>query len=233
MCERRPRVLLADDHPMMLEGLRKLLSADFEVVGAATNGRALLEAAEIRRPDLVITDISMPVIDGIEVTRRLRDLLPETRVLILSIHAEPSWVRAAFDAGAYGYLTKGSAPDEIEAAVHEVLKGRFYLSPAVTQTFTGPAQEDTVERHYFPGSYPGSHPRPPRPRPVTGDALTPREADIVQLVGRGWGNKEIALALGVSVATVRTHLNRVYEKMGPVSRVELALYAAQSIEAVM
>lgn len=223
MCERRPRVLLADDHPMMLEGLRKLLSPDFEIVGAATDGRALLEAAEIRRPDLVITDISMPVINGIEVTRRLRDLLPETRVLILSIHTEPSWVRAAFDAGANGYLTKGSAPEEIEAAVHEVLKGRFYLSPAVTQTFMGSAKEDTVERHYSP--------RPPRP--ATGDALTPREADIVRLVGRGMGNKEIAHALGVSVTTVRTHLNKVYEKMGAVSRVELALYAAQSTEAVM
>jgi DNA-binding NarL/FixJ family response regulator len=200
---------------MMLEGLRKLLSADFEIVGTATDGPALLAAAEILRPDLVITDISMPGIDGIEVTRRLRDLLPETRVLILSIHAEPSWVRAAFDAGAYGYLTKGSAPEEIETAVREVLKGRFYLSPVVTQTFLGLAK------------------RPPRsPRPVAGDALTPREMDIVRLVGRGLGNKGIAQALGVSVTTVRTHLNKVYEKMGAVSRVELALYA-QSSEAVM
>ena len=197
-------------------------------MGAATDGRALLEAAEIRRPDLVITDISMPVIDGIEVTRRLRDLLPETRVLILSIHTEPSWVRAAFDAGAYGYLTKGSAPEEIETAVREVLQGRFYLSPAVTQTYTGRAKEDTVERHYSPGFL--RSPRPPRP--VAGDALTPREADIVRLVGRGLGNREIAQALGVSVTTVRSHLNRVYEKMGSVSRVELALYA-QSTEAVM
>ena len=213
MCERRLRVLLADDHPMMLEGLRKLLIPDFEIVGTATDGRALLEAAEAWRPDLVITDISMPVIDGLEVTRRLRDLLPATRVLVLSIHGEPSWVRAAFEAGAHGYLTKGSAPEEIETAVREVLKGRFYLSPVVTQTFMGLAKR-------------------PR-RSIAGEALTPREMDIVRLVGRGLGNKEIALALGVSVTTVRTHLNRVYEKMGAVSRVELALYAAQSTEAVM
>ena len=220
MCEGRSRLLLADDHPMVLEGLRKLLTPDFEIVGMVTDGRALLEVAEIRQPDLVITDISMPGIDGITATRRLRDLLPETRVLILTIHTEPSWVRAAFDAGAYGYLTKGSAPEEIETAVREVLKGCFYLSPVVTQSFMGLAKEDTVER-------------PRTPRPVAGDELTPREMDIVRLVGRGLGNKEIADVLGVSVTTVRTHLNKVYGKMGPVSRVELALYAAQSIEAVM
>jgi len=220
--EKRPRVLLADDHPMMLEGLRRLLGADFEIVGAATDGRALLEAAEIRRPDLVITDISMPEIDGIEATRRLRDIVPDARVLILSIHTEPSWVRAAFEAGAYAYLTKSSASEEIHTAVREVLQGRFYLSPAVTQAVMGLAKEkeDTVERNETP-------------RPVAGDGLTPREMDIVRLVGRGLGNKDIAHVLGVSVTTVRTHLNKVYDKVGPVSRVELALYAAHAGEAVM
>jgi DNA-binding NarL/FixJ family response regulator len=205
---------------MMLEGLRKLLSPELEVVGTATDGWALLEAAEIRQPDLVIADISMPGIDGIEATRRLRDLVPAVRVLILSIHAEPSWVRAAFDAGASGYLTKSSAPEEIETAVRAVLEGRFYVSPVVTQAAIGPARTDTVERNRTP-------------RAAAGDALTPRETDIVRLVGRGLGNKEIAFELGVSVTTIRTHLNKVYEKMGPVSRVELALYAAQCAEVVM
>jgi len=221
MNERRPRVLLADDHPMMLEGMRKLLSQNCEIVGTATDGRMLLEAAEIRRPDLVITDISMPVIDGLAAARRLRELLPTTRVLILSIHADPCWVRAAFDAGASGYLSKSSAPEEIETAVCEVMNGRFYLSPAVTQAVMGLPKEDTVER------------RRESPRPSTGEALTPREMDIVKLVGRGFGNKEIVWKLGVSVTTVRTHLNKVYEKMGSVSRVELALYAAQSAQAVL
>jgi RNA polymerase sigma factor (sigma-70 family) len=203
---------------MMLEGLRKLLSSDFEIVGAAREGRTLLEAAEIRRPDLIITDIVMPGIDGIEATRRLRGLVPDARVLILSTHAEPLWVRAAFDAGAYGYLTKGATPEEIETAVREVLKGRFYLSPAVTQAFMSMTKDDTAKR------------REPR---RAGESLTPREKEIVRLVGRGLGNKEIAQALGVSVTTVRTHLNKVYEKVGPVSRVELALYAARTAEAVM
>ncbi len=200
---------------MMLEGLKEILDPDFEVVGTATDGRALLEVAVVRRPDLVLVDISMPEIHGIEATRRLRDLLPETRVLILSLHTEPEWVQAAFDAGAYGYLTKGSAPREIETAIREVLQGRFYLSPAVTQAFMGRAKEDTVERQYPPGS----------PRPVTRDAFSPREIDIMRLLGRGLGNKEIARELQISVTTVRTHLNKIYGKMGPMSRVELALYA--------
>jgi DNA-binding NarL/FixJ family response regulator len=205
---------------MMLEGLRKLLTPELEVIGLVTDGLMLLEAAEIRQPDLVITDISMPGIDGIQATRRLRDLAPEARVLILSIHTEPSWVRAAFDAGAYGYLTKSSAPEEVETAVRTVLDGRFYLSPVVTQAIMSPLLADTAERYKAP-------------QPAPGETLTPRETDIVRLVGRGLGNKEIACELGVSVTTVRTHLNKVYEKMGSVSRVELALYAAQCSEAVM
>jgi DNA-binding NarL/FixJ family response regulator len=201
---------------MMLEGLREILNPDFEIVGTATDGRALMELAEARRPDMVLMDISMPVINGIEATRRLRDLVPETRVLILSIHTDPEWVRAAFDAGASGYLTKDSAAREIETAIREVLKGHFYLSPVVTQAFMGLAKKDTAEHQDPPGP----------PRPAAGGALTPREVDTLRLLGRGLGNKEIAHELGVSVTTVRTHLSRIYEKVGPMSRVELALYAA-------
>ena len=202
----------------MLEGLKDLLNPELEVVGTATDGHALLELAEARRPDLVLADISMPGINGIEATRRLRDLLPATRVLILSLHTESEWVRAAFDAGAYGYLTKDSAPREIETAIREVLKGRFYLSPAVTQAFMGLAPADAVECHSFP--------RPVTPQSVIGAALSPREAEILRLLGRGLGNKEIAHQLGVSVTTVRTHLNKIYEKTGRMTRVELALFAA-------
>lgn len=120
------RVLLADDHPVMLTGLRMLLEPEHEVVGTVTDGQALLDAAERLRPDLVITDIAMPGIDGIEATRSLQASLPDVRVLILSIHTEPSRVRAAFAAGAWGYLTKSSAPEEIALAVREVLADRFY-----------------------------------------------------------------------------------------------------------
>jgi len=216
-------VLLADDHPMMLEGLRKALAFPFEVVGAVADGRALLQAARILRPDIVIADISMPEVDGIEATRRLLETVPETRVLILSIHMEPSWVRAAFEAGAHAYLTKTAAPEEIELAVREVLKGCFYVSPVVTQAAVSFPVKERSERVKSAQ----------RPRVAADEALTPRELDIVRLVGKGLRNKEIADALGVSVTTVRTHLQKVYDKLGPGSRVELALFAANAGEIVM
>jgi DNA-binding NarL/FixJ family response regulator len=217
---RRPRVLLADDHPMMLEGLRRLLEPDCEVVGVVMEGRELVAAAKGLRPDLIIADISMPGIDGIEATRRLRAELPDSPVLILSIHTEPSWVRAAFEAGASGYLTKTSAPDEIETAVHELLMGRLYVSPAVTR-----AMVDTTMQ--------GAATPPAGRRPELPEPFTRREQDVIRLVGLGLGNKEIAQRLGVSVTTVRTHLSKVYDKLGTVSRVELALLAAQTGGAVM
>jgi DNA-binding NarL/FixJ family response regulator len=226
MCERRPGLLLADDHPLMVDGLRKLLELDFDVVGTVSDGRALLEAAESLRPDLVITDISMPGIDGIEATRRLRAIVPGLRVVILSVHAEPSWVHAAFAAGAYGYLTKMAAAEEIETAVREVLKGNFYVSPAVASALVGLMQIAPVQRAER------SEAAQPE-RPAAGETLTPRELDIVRLVGKGLGNKDIARQLGVAVTTVRTHLNKVYDKLDSGSRLELALYAAQTREAVM
>jgi DNA-binding NarL/FixJ family response regulator len=211
--ESRPRVLLADDHPLMLVGLKKLLEPDCEVIGTVMDGRALLSLAERERPDVVITDISMPGLDGIAATRRLQETVPGVRVIILSFHSEPSWVRAAFAAGACGYLTKSSASEEIELAVREVLQGRFYVSPLVARAAFVPAPESAP--------------------PEAGETLTPREIDIVRLVGAGLGNKEIAHRLGVAVTTVRTHLSSVYDKLRPASRVELALYAAQTAEASM
>jgi len=214
--ESRPRVLLADDHPLMLLGLKKLLEPDCEVVGTVMDGGALLETAERARPDVVITDISMPGLDGIAATRRLQETVPGARVIILSFYSEPSWVRAAFEAGACGYLTKSSAPEEIERAVREVLQDRFYVCSQVARAAVLPAP---VHLESAP--------------PEAGESLTPREVDIVRLVGAGLGNKEIANRLGVAVTTVRTHLSSVYDKLRPASRVELALYASQTAGAAM
>ena len=210
MGHRCPQVLLADDHPVMLAGLRSLLEPELEVVGTVTDGHALLKAADHLRPDLVITDIAMPGLDGIEATRSLQAALPEVRVLILSIHAEPSCVRAAFEAGAWAYLTKSSVPEEIERAVREVLADRFYVSPAVARAALGPAG-----------------PRKWLPQGDT-EALTPRELEILRLVAEGLGNRQIAVRLGMAVTTVRTHLSSVYGKLQVKTRVELALYAAQA-----
>jgi len=205
---------------MMLAGLRKILESDFEVVGTATDGRSLLAAAEVLQPDLVVSDISMPEMNGIEATRRLRELVPQARVLVLSIHTDPCWVQAAFAAGAYAYLPKTAAAEEIESALREVLQGRFYVSPMVAgAVLTSPPPSPTARRV--------------KVEKAAGETLTARELAIVRLVGKGLANKAIARELGVSVTTVRTHLNRIYEKLTPGSRVELALYAAQSGETVM
>ncbi len=220
MSQPRLKIILADDHPMMLEGMRKLLEPQFDVVERVTDGHALLEAAGRLRPDLVIADIFMPGMDGLEATRRLRKAHPGIRVLILSIHTEHSWVQEAFAAGACGYLTKTSAPQEIELAVREVLKGQLFVSSAVIR---GMVAAPPVKGSAAPS----------RRRQATGETLTPRELDILRLVGQGLGNKDIARRLSLSVTTVRTHLHRLYGKLKTANRVELALIASHTGGPVM
>lgn len=215
MSELRSRVLLADVHPVILAGLCKLLEPALKVVGRVTDGLALLAAAERLHPDLVIADIEMPGLDGIEATRRLRARLPDVKVLILSPHVEPSCARAAFDAGARGYLPKTAVPEEIERAVHEVLADRFYISPVVARAAIARAA-----RH-------------PGPLSAASEVLTPRELGLVRLVGQGLGSKDIACKLHESVTTIRSHLNKIYDKLGLASRVELARLAVQDAVAAL
>lgn len=218
MTERTPSVILADDHPMMLAGLRALFEPTLDVVAMATDGEALVEAGARLRPDLVIADIAMPRVDGLEATRRLGVLSPETKVVILSCHGEASWVQAAFEAGARAYLSKAAAPAEIEGAIREVMAGHYYISPSLTRALLVPQTAAS---------------RPPQAAPpAEEELLTPREQTISHLVGQGLHNKEIAHRLGVSVATVRTHLSNVYTKLGGVSRIELALQAARAAGAL-
>jgi DNA-binding NarL/FixJ family response regulator len=152
-------------------------------------------------------------------TRRLRTIVPQTRILVLSIHTDPCYVQAAFAAGAHAYLPKTVAAEEIESALREVHQGRFYVSPVVAQAALVAVPPTPTARREV--------------EKAAGQPLTAREIAIVRLVGKGLGNKAIAQELGVSVTTVRTHLSRVYEKLTPGSRVELALYAAQTGEPVM
>lgn len=218
MLDRRIRVVLADDHPMILDGLRRLLEPNFEVVGALLDGRELVPAVLAFKPDLVITDISMPDFDGIEATRQLKAVCAGLPVIILSLHAEPYWLRAAFEAGADAYLTKASAPDEIGFAVREVLAGRQFVSSAATRALVVAAVDHPGAR----GTRAGFPTKASAEEP-----LTPREREVVHLLGKGLGNKDIAHQLGVSVTTVRTHLQKIYDKRQRVSRVELALRAAR------
>ena len=148
----------------------------------------------------------MPGLDGIEATRRLQTAFPDVKVLILSMHAEPSCVRAAFAAGARGYLTKSSVFEEFARAVREVLADRVYVSPAVARAVVGALS----------------------PPERAGEGLTPRETEILRLMAEGLSNEQIAQRLGVAATTVRTHLSSLYKKLRLESRVELALYAAQA-----
>jgi DNA-binding NarL/FixJ family response regulator len=216
MSEQRSRVLLADDHPVTLAGLCKLLEPSFEVVGRVTDGLALLVAVECLRPDLVIAGIEMPGLDGLEATRRLQACLPEVKVLILSLHAEPSCTYAALDAGAWGCLPKTAVPEEIERAVKEVLADRFYLSPVVVRSTIARTVRHSLDRP-----------------PAAGEVLTPRELNIVRWVGQGLGSREIAGKLHVSVITVRSHLNKICGKLGLTSRMELALLAMRDTTAAL
>jgi DNA-binding NarL/FixJ family response regulator len=199
---------------MVLQGLQEILEPVCGGIDTATDGPALLAAVERRRPDLVIVDISMPGLNGIEATRRLRAMAPGLPVLVLSIHTDPEYVQAAFAAGACGYLIKTSAREEIERAVREVLAGRFYVSPEITRAAVLPAPS-------------GQESRPP----MAAATLTQRELAVLRLVAESLGNEQIAQRLGVSVTTVRTHLNSLYGKLRLKSRVELALYASQAGDA--
>jgi DNA-binding NarL/FixJ family response regulator len=201
----RPRVLLADDHLLFVKSLERLLEQEVEVVGTSTDGRALLEAAEEVRPDLVLCDISMPEVDGLEATRRLVARDPEARVVILSMHTDPDHVQAAFRAGARGYVVKHAAPEELLTAVREVLRGHHFVSPGVAGQITRIFREG------------------PQTPPIS-----PREREILTLVARGLGNRRIAESLFISEATVRTHLSHLYSKLGCSNRVELALYAVKA-----
>lgn len=204
---------------MILDALTRLLEPQIQVVGCARNGPQAIKMARLMQPDLLVLDISMPELDGIEVARQLLSSYPAMKILMLSFHHEAAWVRAAFEAGASGYLSKTSATKEIETAVGEVLAGNVWISPAIARValdFRSSTGHETK-----PGSVQNAEPS------LRGEGLTPRELEILELLAISLSNKEIARRLGVSVTTIRTHLSSAYQKLGVDSRVGLALYAAQ------
>lgn len=187
------RVLLADDHTLVRAGLRKLLEAmpEVEVVGEASDGLALLALAAQLRPTLVLMDIAMPGLNGLEATARLARQSPDIRVLILSMHQNEEYVRQALRHGAAGYLLKDAAPMELDLAIRAVLRGETYLSPAVSRGVVS----DYVQRL--------------RGEETPGTQLTPRQREVLQLVAEGHSTKEIARRLDLSVKTVDTHRSQL------------------------
>jgi len=206
---KKPRVLMADDHSLILAGLRKLVEGECEVVGTVEDGRALVEAAQKLRPDLILLDISMPLLNGLEATRQLTKLVPESKVIILTMHASPIYATEAFQAGASGYLLKRSAASELNQAIQSVLQGRQYLTPLITK--------DVLDSVFKPST--GKRGKP------ASTALTPRQREVLQLVAEGRGTKEIATILSVSVKTVEFHRSRIMQQLDIHTTADLTKYA--------
>jgi len=207
--QKKIRILLADDHAVVRQGFRMILAAepDMVIVGEAANGRDAVELAERLQPDLVVMDVAMPELNGIEATRRLGESSPRTRVLALSMHKDSVYVREILRAGARGYLLKDAFDSDLVAAVRAVARGEGYLSPAVS---------DAVLTDYR------KHVTDPL------DLLTSREREILQMLAEGKTNKEIATALDLSVYTVDAHRGRVMEKLNVHSIGELVRFAVRN-----
>jgi two-component system, NarL family, response regulator NreC len=213
------KILLVDDHQMMRDGLRAVLEKEgLEVVGEAANGHEGIAAAHRLKPDVVVMDISMPELNGIDATRRLLAEMPGLKVIGLSMHSDRRYVLALFGAGAVGYLLKNSASDELIQAVRAAVAGQRYVSPAVAgivlDAVTGRAPESGPPS----GSLrPGAPSKP----------LSPREREVLQLLAEGRSSKEIAARLAVAVPTVETHRRQIMGKLGLRTIAELTKYAVR------
>lgn len=182
------RVLLADDHTLLLDGIRLMIEPEFELVASVEDGEALVKAAERLKPDLVLVDIAMPVLNGIDAASRIHKSLPSTRIVMVTMHADADYVVEAFRVGASGYLLKRSAGSELLIAMREVMKGNFYVSPLVTRNAL-----DLLIKASKPESRFESR------------ILTPRRRQVLQLVAEGRNRKEIADLLHLSIKTVEFH----------------------------
>lgn len=203
------RILLADDHALMLEGLLRLLSGEFEVVGTVTNGRAVLEEAKRLNPEVIVLDVSMPEMNGIETARRLGTVLPSARIVFVTQQLDPAYVHAAFAAGAMGYVAKQSAAKDLVEAIRLALNERYYVTPLVNQ-------ENVAASSLNPRKNPAD---------MFGADLTPRQREVLQLVAEGKSTKEISAALNISVKTVEFHRNNLMDELGVRSIAELTRYA--------
>ena len=202
------RLLLVDDHAVVREGLRSLLGTDqrFEIVGEASDGLTAITAAESLQPDVVVMDVSIPGLNGAQVTRRIKETLPNTKTVALTVHEEGGYLRSLMDAGASGYVLKRSAASELLRAIEVIGEGGTYLDSSIA----GQLVSKLGQR---------------RPPLAPSSARSEREREVVRFVAHGYSNKEIAAKLDVSVKTVETYRYRATEKLGLRSRADLVRYA--------
>jgi DNA-binding NarL/FixJ family response regulator len=201
---KRPRILLADDHTLMVEALTHLLQADFDVVGTVSDGRALLKAAAALEPEVVVVDIAMPLLNGLDAGEQLKARHPQIKVIYLTQNREPRIAAEAFRRKASGYVLKDSAVSELKAAIREALQGRCDVSPSIAERMAdaGPEPQDATLRD-----------------------LSPREREVLQLLAEGKSMKEVAAILDISPRTVEFHKYRTMELLGLKTGAELIQYA--------
>jgi len=201
--------MLADDHTMLVEAFRKLLESQCEIVGTASDGRVLLETAPRLKPDVVIVDIAMPLMNGLEAGLRLKKLMPAVKLIFLTMNEDPDLAMEAMRCGASGYLLKSSAGSELTRAIQMSLKGKSYITPQIA---------GGMEKAFINN-----------PRPKTGDKmLTPRQREVVQLLAEGKSMKEVASVLNVTPRTVAFHKYRVMEELNIKTTAELIHFALKS-----
>jgi DNA-binding NarL/FixJ family response regulator len=205
---KRGRILLADDHALILEGFRTILGPHYDIVGAVTDGLSLIEAALKSKPDLIILDVTMPLLNGIKAAGQIRKKLPGMKFLFVTMHSSPAYVQAAFNVGATGFVLKSSSREELLDAVEKVMKGRVYITPGVG------------------GESLKQFPDLGKPA-VNAKSLTAREWEILQLVAQGHSNKETGYLLQISAKTVAFHRENIKNKLGLRSTAELTQYAIQ------
>lgn len=204
----RPRVLLADDHSILLEAFKKLLEPSCEVVGTAVDGRQLLTVAPSQKPDVIVLDMAMPLLNGLEAGRQLKHLMPQTKLIYLTVNQDPDFAAEAFRIGASGYLLKNSAARELFHAIQEALQGRRYVTPLVN---------DKMEESFIQGS-----------KPTLGAVeLTPRQREVLQLLVEGYSMKQVADILKVTPRTVAFHKYRIMSEHRLKSNADLIRFAIQ------
>lgn len=204
----KPRLLLADDHELLLDGLRKILEPEFDLIGAVGDGRAAVAAFGELQPDLLLLDIALPLLNGIEAARQVKAAAPNARILFVTMQTDRVYVEEAFRAGASGYVLKQAASAELVEAIKTVLRGRYYVSP-------------NISARMAPGILDISR----DPSRLFGGQLTPRQREVLQLIAEGKSLKEIGQILNISVRTVEFHKNGLMQVLGFRTTAELTRYA--------
>jgi DNA-binding NarL/FixJ family response regulator len=205
---KRPRVLLADDHKLLLEAFQKLLEPDCEVVGKVADGRALLAAASELKPDIIVLDIAMPLLNGLDAGGQIKKMMPDVKLIFLTVNEDPDFVSEAFRVGASGYLLKSSAASELFQAIQDVSRGRAYVTPLVAQGMVDSFIEGPKRRK-------------------ASDKLTPRQREVLQLLAEGRSMKEAAAILNVTPRTVAFHKYRMMEELRLKTNAELIQFAVK------